>query len=210
MSTTSPAPAALQTAVVAAIAVLHVGVFLAVMLGDRIRISLPELPLGPIVMTQPPTAPTAALRPDPVPLGDYQPDPVELPKVAFSRIDDGAGERPDGQVVRPAEGGSGPALPIPDYRGPALRVRDDRLQALIDGCYPASARRLPREGRGVLRVIVDTGGRAGRWSVDQSTGFAELDAAMGCIVRRLQFEPGRLDGRAVEATALMPVHFQLR
>ena len=210
MSAAFPAPAARQTAVVAAIAALHVGAFLAVAFGDGIRISLPDLPLGPIVMSPPPIVPAAMLRPDPVPLGDYQPDPVEVPKVSFTVIDGSAGERPDGPGATPAESGSGPALPGPEYRGPALRTRDDRLQALIDGCYPASARRLAREGRGVLRVVVDSDGRAIRWTVDQGTGFTELDRALGCIVRKLQFEPGRLDGRAVESTAIMPVQFRLR
>src|SRR5262245_45337910 len=210
MSTTLPAPAARQAAVVAAIAALHIGAFLAVTLSKGIPISLPNLSPGPIFMPPPRPVTRVLIRPKPVQPGDYQPERVKAPELDIAVFDDRANENADSQATGPAEGGVYPTPPVEDFRGPALRTGEGRLQALIDSCYPPAARRRGQEGRGVARVVVDAAGRASAWTVEQTTGFAELDPGMGCVSRRVQFERGRRDGRAIEATVLMPIFFRLR
>lgn len=210
MSTTFPAPVPRQTAVLAAIAALHVGAFILVSTGLRIPPAL-IVEGGPWVFLPPPEAPDPrpTATPDPTEVVGYDPKPVDLPPMYIPEFPVEPAERPDGQGDGSRDGGAGAVRPAADDRGPSVRTRDLRLQALIDACYPSAARRRGQEGRGVARIVVDAAGRASAWHVEQSTGFAELDPGMGCVAQRVQFEPGRRDGRAVEATVFMPIHFRL-
>ena len=97
----------------------------------------------------------------------------------------------------------------PDVVAPRLRMHGDRLAALINSCYPAGSRRAGEEGRAVVRVLVGSEGRVLSWRLEQGTGFPRLDDAVRCIIERLVIEPGRRDGRAVEAEALLPIIFRL-
>ena len=92
---------------------------------------------------------------------------------------------------------------------PRLRMQGDRLAALINACYPAGARRAVEEGRVIVRVLVGSDGKVLSWRIQQGTGFPRLDEAVRCIIERLGIEPGRRDGRAVEAEALLPIVFRL-
>jgi protein TonB len=208
MSTVLPVPATRQAGVLTAIAALHVGAFVLVSTG--VTIGTGRVDPGPLLIRSLPPVPKPRneVRPEPAGAPEYVSDPVPEPKLFIEIIDEDPKAAP--REGASGDGGTVSAAPVPAFQGPAIRTRDARLQALIESCYPASARRLAQEGRGAVAVLVDASGRAATWSVDQSTGFPALDSAMGCIARRLQFEPGRLDGRAVEATARMPIHFKLR
>jgi protein TonB len=210
MSTTLPVPAMRQAGVLAAIVALHVGAFAAVTAGIGDGIELPPVLPTDIFVLPPVIEPVVGPRPDPVLAGDYQPETVKAPDLDIPVGDEGEGAGATRRQSAFVEGGMGPVLPAPDYRGPTMRTRDARLQALIDSCYPSVARRLGQEGRGVVRIVVDSTGRVRSASVDQSTGFAELDSGMDCIAGRLQFEPGRRDGQPVDATVLLPILFRLR
>lgn len=105
--------------------------------------------------------------------------------------------------------GAGPAIPAARYVGPAIVTRNNRLAGLIDACYPAGARRAGEGGRVTVRVAIDAGGRASAWNVERGSGFPRLDAAVGCVIRRLEFLPGRRDGRAVDAAVMLPIVFRL-
>jgi TonB family protein len=52
-------------------------------------------------------------------------------------------------------------------------------------------------------------GRASARTVAGSSGFARLDAAVTCVIRRLEFNPGRRDGAAVAASVTLPIVFRL-
>ena len=80
---------------------------------------------------------------------------------------------------------------------------------MINACYPAGARRAGEEGRVTVRVVIGAGGPASTWNVEHGSGFPRLDAAVGCVIRRLEFLPGRRDGRAVDATVMLPIVFRL-
>lgn len=118
---------------------------------------------------------------------------------------------PTGQTsAAPAGPGSGVALqPGIEYLAATLRTRRERIDALIQSCYPAASRRAGEEGRAVARVVIGAQGGVVSWNVAQSSGFPRLDAAMDCVIRRLAFAPARRDGGAVESVVLLPIAFRL-
>lgn len=207
--TTSRIGSARQAAILAMIAGLHVGGVMLVMSGLHPRLDWlkPAPPPYIYVLPAPPEVlPLAPRPPGPVEYGlPSQPEPqVRLP-------DFGDAKTPPPKVRNAAEpeAGSGPGEPAPDVRPPSLRVRDGRLAALIDACYPSASRRAGEEGRVVVQARIDADGRLGGWNIVERSGFARLDAAVDCIVRRLEFVPGRRDGEEVAASAILPIVFRL-
>lgn len=75
--------------------------------------------------------------------------------------------------------------------------------------YPAQSRRAGEEGRVVLRVLIDELGHAERIVVQQSSGFARLDDAARDAVQQALFSPHREAGRAVAVYAVVPISFRL-
>ena len=61
----------------------------------------------------------------------------------------------------------------------------------------------------VVTITIGADGKAGAFSVSQSSGFPRLDAAADCVLRRLPFDPGKRDGQPVEAQATLPIQFKL-
>ena len=197
-----------QTIILAAIGALHVGAFILVSTG--ISGDFGQLLANPpVAVFIPPPVPIPTADPGPVldpgySVAEAPRPPLEIPRF-YERID----PTPGLDVNSEGAVGAGPAVPPADYRAPALRTRDSRLAALIDGCYPATSRRLGEEGRVVTRLSIDASGRPMAWSVEGTSGFVRLDAAVDCVIRRLEFIPGRRDGRGVEATVLLPIVFEL-
>ena len=76
--------------------------------------------------------------------------------------------------------------------------------------YPRAARDAARQGRVLLRVLVDEAGLSAAVDVAQSSGHADLDTAAIEAVRQWRFVPARLQGQAVQAYVLVPVRFALR
>lgn len=201
-----------RTSVFGAIIGLHLVFYLAVVHGLR-------FPAPPPLDREPPP-----LRVIPRVI---EPDPVEMPgraelvegyTVVVERPDF---DLPDLDTVREQapQTGSGPdgeptgsraEWPAAEYVAAALRTPDARLAALIDSCYPASARRLGEEGKAVARVTIGPRGQILRWSIQESSGFPQLDEAMDCVMRRISFRPARQGGQAVESEILLPVVFRLR
>jgi len=189
---------------------IHIGAFLVLAAGLRWVPAIPRVLADPVHdVVPPPPEPVRLSRPDPVDAMPTELRPVEapdpqIPDLAPSRstttqADAGEAARLDSSLRRP----------LPDERSPRVRTGGARLQALIDRCYPAAARRHGEEGRGVARIVIDAEGRARGWSVAESTGFESLDPAMGCVARQLRFEPGRHDGLAVDAVIRLPIVFRL-
>jgi protein TonB len=133
--------------------------------------------------------PTLVVKPDAFRAGEYEREVQQKPDIFIPTFDDRLRLPVMGSVVHPGSTGA--------------------VQSLIDGCYPAASRRLSEEGRVVARVVIGADGRALSWAVDQGSGFPRLDAAMDCVLRRLEFVAGRRDGRAVEAMARLPIVFRL-
>jgi protein TonB len=148
------------------------------------------------------------MRPETVSPGEYVPAREPVPELVIPRIEQAAAAA----ISAPAAsldvaGGSTGAEQVSE--APALRLHDGRLATLIGACYPAASRRMGEEGRAIVHIAIDAAGRARRWSLAQGTGFPRLDSAVGCVIRRLEFHPARLDGNAVAAEARLPIAFQL-
>jgi protein TonB len=199
-----------QAAVLATILGLHASVLLLVAAGLRwvpIRVADPDRSI--IVVPLPPPAPPEATRPKPVGAPSYEPERIAPPELDIPKFEKAFQPSDDSSHRSAAQAGEGPGLPAAGDRGPRLEMRDAALQAVIDACYPASARRRGQEGRGEATLVVDAEGRVVRWRLEDGTGFASLDAAIGCVARRLEFEPARHGGHAIESMARLPVVFRL-
>jgi protein TonB len=209
MSSTPIARAPRQAVVLAAIAGLHFGVLSFIVAGLDPRIAMPD-PLTTLFIVPKPPAPRT---PEPAP---RNPGPVHFavpvepePPVVLPEFDDWppAAERLVESI--PAQAGGGPGEPAARLQPPRLRLRDARLAALVDACYPSASRRTGEEGRVVVQLEIDAAGRVGATEIAAPSGIARLDEASRCVVRRLEFHAGRRDGLAVPATVRLPIVFRL-
>ena len=75
--------------------------------------------------------------------------------------------------------------------------------------YPESARNEGREGRVLLRVLVDDHGRSKRVEINNSSGSEVLDRAATEAIKRWRFIPARYGDKAVESWIRIPVDFSL-
>lgn len=75
--------------------------------------------------------------------------------------------------------------------------------------YPYLSRKAREEGVVMLRVLVNTAGRAAQLQVNQTSGHDRLDQAALDTVRKWRFAPAKRAGTPVEAWVLVPVTFAL-
>jgi protein TonB len=75
--------------------------------------------------------------------------------------------------------------------------------------YPDSARREGKEGRVLLRVLVDEEGRTKAIEVNTSSGHDMLDQAATEALKKWRFVPARAGGKPVETWVKVPIEFQL-
>ena len=209
MSAKNLAVASRQPAILVVVGVLHAGAF-ALVAGGLLPRLLDALPPSSVIVLLPrATEPDVRLRPAaPLP-ADFAAPLAPLPDIEIPTETATMGPVAAAPVAAGAPGSAASATPNDPFEPPSLRMRDSRLSALSDGCYPAAARRLGEEGRAVAAIVVDARGEVVRWSLSQGTGFPRLDSALGCVIQRLQFDPGRRDGAAVTAEVWLPVAFRL-
>lgn len=209
MTATIVTEAPRQSAVLVAVAGLHVGAFVLFASGMVPRL-LDVLPGPPdIVLVSRIPDPVVRLQPGLPAPADYEPLRAPLPDVAIPRDPDEATALDQVSIVFDSSAGGDPGGPEANFQPPALQMRDSRLAALVDRCYPSAARRMGEEGRAIARIVVGVDGRAASWTQMQGSGFPRLDAALACVIQHLQFFPGRRDGRAVAADVQLPIVFEL-
>lgn len=75
--------------------------------------------------------------------------------------------------------------------------------------YPDSARREGKQGRVLLRVLVDEEGRTKTIEVNASSGHDMLDLAATEAIKKWRFVPARAGGKPVETWVKVPIEFQL-
>lgn len=75
--------------------------------------------------------------------------------------------------------------------------------------YPIDALRSGIEGRVVLRVQINTSGRADKIEVETSSGFVSFDQSAIDAVRDWRFAPAKRQGLAVLHEVLIPVRFRI-
>lgn len=208
MSTPQLAPAPRQAAVLAAIAGLHAAAFAVIVsgLGPRLLEQEPPPRITMLPRAIPPAQPEIA--PEVPGAEDYPLPSLPEPIVELPRFDEPPPALRQAADVTENAAGAGPMAPT-EFHSPSLRLRDARLAALVQGCYPGPSRRQGEEGRLIIRIDIDSGGRVSRWNIVERSGFQRLDAAADCVVRRLEFHPGRRDGEAVAASVQLPIVFRL-
>jgi TonB family protein len=198
-----------QAFVLPAIIGLHLGAFAVVRLGLLPQLGMPAIEAPPVVTNLEPPTPTTVVRPDDFDAGYFEGEIQMKPDVIIPTFDQALQASFVDSRPNPGGAGSAPQDQSTATQPPRLRTHGGGVQSLIDSCYPAASRRLSEEGRVVASVLVGADGRAAAWAVDERSGFPRLDAAMDCVLRRLEFVAGRRDGRAVEATARVPIVFRL-
>lgn len=201
-----------RTAVFTAIVGFHFGMFLLIASGLVPRpFGLPGQAEPPDVRLLPPEVkhwqPVAPEESRPMEIAVHSVPEPDTPIPDFRERDDTALTH-DGATAAPGEGVANVAK-SPHVVAPQLRMHGERLAALVNSCYPPGSRRAGEEGRAVVRLLVGSDGKVRSWRLEQGTGFPRLDDAVRCIIERLVIEPGRRDGRAVEAEAILPIVFRL-
>ena len=75
--------------------------------------------------------------------------------------------------------------------------------------YPESARRENREGRVLLRVLIDAQGKTKSVEINRSSGDDALDGAAAEAIKRWRFYPARAGDTPVESWVSIPIDFRL-
>ncbi|HKY09772.1 MAG TPA: energy transducer TonB [Candidatus Binatia bacterium] len=75
--------------------------------------------------------------------------------------------------------------------------------------YPETARRDGREGRVLLRVLVDDQGKPKRVEINNSSGSDSLDSAAVEAIKRWRFHPARYGEKPIESWLRIPIEFRL-
>jgi protein TonB len=75
--------------------------------------------------------------------------------------------------------------------------------------YPDTARREGREGRVLLRVLIDEQGETKTVEVSRSSGSDALDHAATSAIKRWRFHPAKSGERSIESWVNVPIDFRL-
>jgi len=192
---------------------LHVGVLGAV-----------ALVKGPVFTPAffPPTKVTFVPLPEDPPV--VPPEPVPVPDdrmTAPTREVDGVPPRPENPVrevprdpvgpVGPVGGGGSTIVSDPPAHVPVRRDAelDPRYAAMLRPPYPAAEQRAQRGGVVRIRVTIGTDGRVRAVERVSATSDAFWAAAERQALSRWRFRPATLDGRPVESSKVLTLHFRI-
>jgi TonB family protein len=75
--------------------------------------------------------------------------------------------------------------------------------------YPMLARRFGKEGKVILKLLIDRNGKLEEVEVVESAGFGFTEAAVAAV-KNSTYAPGRRNGEKVTTRALLPVRFHLQ
>lgn len=192
----------------------HAGVLGAVMLAagpQFIRVRNPPIVIETIPLPQPP-------QPDPQQQQDQRPTPVDRRIVIPDRQIDlpplpPVGPQTGTEPAGPPTGGTVVADPPPDPP-PAQPVRrgaevDPRFASALQPQYPLAEQRAGRSGTVVIRVTIGPDGRVRAAERVSATSDAFWAVAERQALSRWRFRPATLDGRPVESSRVMTIHFRI-
>lgn len=209
MANSYSAAAPRRTAVLVATIALHIGFFWIFKEG-LVRAGMQLVQDIGIMDLPPPPPPEDLEEPPPPPPVDVPPPIVPPPLIDLPTFE-GPTTAITARVTAAPPPRAQPQAPPRQVQitPPRIKARGDRIAAAINSCYPSASRRLSEEGRVVVTITIDAAGKAGTMSVSQSSGFARLDGAAECVIRKLPFDPGKRDGQPVDAQATLPIVFKL-
>jgi protein TonB len=75
--------------------------------------------------------------------------------------------------------------------------------------YPGMSRRMGEQGTAVLRVFINTEGRAEKAEIRTSSGYSRLDEAALATVQRWRYVPGKRAGVPEAMWFNVPIRFVL-
>lgn len=200
----------------ALVAAGHAAVLAAVMLTAGPQFILPPRPplvVTPIPVPQPPepdrpqpdrTERQTESPQDRIIIPDRLPDSPPIPGPSFPARD----------PVGPPAGGTVISDPAPPADPPAPPVRrgaelDPRFAHLLQPQYPLAEQRAQRGGTVVIRVTIGPDGRVRSAERVSATSDAFWAAAERQALTRWRFRPATLDGRPVESSRTMTIHFRI-
>lgn len=107
--------------------------------------------------------------------------------------------------------GSGTIVPDPPAHVPVRREAelDPRYAAMLRPPYPAAEQRAQRGGTVRIRVTIGTDGRVRAVERLSATSDAFWAAAERQALTRWRFRPATLDGRPVESSKVLTLHFRI-
>lgn len=116
-----------------------------------------------------------------------------------------------------AVGSSGNGLPVIGSGSGPGRASSQRAPITVPArysdtpkpAYPESARRAGREGRVLLRVLIDELGETKAVEVSHSSGSDTLDQAATSAIKRWRFHPARRGDQPIESWVSVPIDFRL-
>ncbi len=166
-------------------------------------IDLPQPP--PPDPAEPPRTDTQRQLPDrQIPIVTPQ-RPPDLPPVPGTGVQ--TGDPPVGPV------GGGTVIPDrpPDPPAPVRRGAevDPRFAAALQPQYPAAEQRAGRTGTVVIRVTIGPDGRVRAAERVSATSDLFWAAAERQALSRWRFRPATIDGRPVESSKVMTIHFRI-
>ncbi len=163
----------------------------------------PEVPSPPPPPMITPPAPT---RPVATPTAPSVPLPLSLP-VLVDHVD-AAAVTQAALALTPVQIQGSPADPVAiDSSG-----QHSALQLLHAPAppYPPVALRQQLQGEVLLRVLVDSDGRAEKVTIERSSGHRVLDqAARNQVLAHWRFAPPLIEGKATAAQGLVPINFAI-
>jgi periplasmic protein TonB len=163
-------------------------------------------------------------QPSPEPVASVPPAPVSLPPApavaataaapitpntgAASGASLMAGAKPSGNAAAPTGGPSTAtgASPIVETRFGELDAPTFVHRELP--VYPRVARRMEKEGKVVLKLLIDQAGKLREVEVLEGAAFGFTEAAIEAV-RKSVFAPARRNGEQISAWAVLPVRFTL-
>lgn len=191
----------------ALIVLVHLGFFWALTSGLSVYVIGSE-PRGQIEYRPQPTQP----KPKPTPI-DLQPSITR----DFVLVDDQPRARFDETPNEPLVVGTDPQPLSPEVvtdgpgAGPLIvQPQGDARFPFTEPEYPIPDIRMGHEGTVWLSIEILPNGRVGQVRIDQSSGFARLDAAAEREARKWRMKPGTQDGVAIPMWKRVPVTFQLK
>ena len=118
------------------------------------------------------------------------------------------------QSAGPPAGGTVIADPPPQRDPPAQPVRrgaeiDPRFASALQPQYPLAEQRAGRTGSVVIRVTIGPDGRVRAAERVSATSDAFWAAAERQALTRWRFRPATVDGRPVESSKVMTIHFRI-
>lgn len=192
------------------VALLHLAALaLVANLGHTALKSEPQALIVDMIAALPSTPPIAPPRPAPPerkPVVRPEPAPRTPAPTLASRSPTPASSA---ETAAPRETPPAPAAPA--ALAPVAQPRFDADYLLNPApAYPPLSRRLGEEGKVLLRVFVEAGGRPSQIEVKSSSGSPRLDQAAQEAVWRWKFVPARRGDEALGAWVQVPIIFSLK